>query len=90
MQNQLKEIENKKTGRSSYCKYTKTEGAEIGRYAENHGAPNAFQIFKQIFPAIKQQGVSNFKRKYIELKSTDPSEPVTKSKEVRLSFSSSR
>ena len=36
VQNQLKEDEDKKAGRSFYCKYTKTDLAEIGRYATKH------------------------------------------------------
>ena len=69
-----KEVEDKKTGRSSYCKYTRTDRAEIGQYVAKSGVANAVQTFQQRFPAIKQQSISNFKLKYLELKSTDPSE----------------
>lgn len=45
----------KSTERStSYCKYTKTDRAEIGRYVANHGVANLVRKFKQRFPAIKQ------------------------------------
>ena len=77
MQNQLKEVEDKKPGWSCYCKYTKTGRDEIGQCAANHGIANAVQKFKQKFPAIKQQSVSNFKHNCIELKGTDPSQDVT-------------
>ena len=55
--------------RSSYCKYTKIDRAEIGRDAAKHGVANAVQKSKQRFLTIKQ--------KYLELKNTDPSEPIT-------------
>ena len=74
VRNQLKKVEDKKTGRSSYCKYTRTDRAEIGQYVAKSGVANAVQTFQQRFPAIKQQSISNFKRKYLELKSADPSE----------------
>ena len=77
MKNQLKDAEDQKAGWSSYCKYTNTDRAEIGQYATNHGVVNADRKFKQRFPAIKQKSVSDFKRKYLELTSIDPSEPVT-------------
>ena len=52
MQNQLKDVKDKKAGWSSYCKYTKTHRAEIGRYAANHGVTNAVRKWKQRFPLL--------------------------------------
>ena len=63
MQNQLKEVEDKKAGRSPYCKYTKIVQAEIGRYVANHGVTDVVRKFKQRFSLIKQQCLSSFKRK---------------------------
>ena len=77
MRNHLKEVEDKKAGWSSYCKYTKTDRDAIGKYTANHGIANAVRKCKQRFPAIKQHSVSDFKRRYIELKSTNSSEAVT-------------
>ena len=39
---------------------------------------NAVQKLKLTFPAIKQQSVYDVKHKYLELKSSDPSESVSK------------
>ena len=75
--NQLKEIKDKKAGRSSYCKYIKTNQTEIGRDAAKYCVANGVQKSKQRFPTIKQKGESDFKRKYLKLKNNDPSEPAT-------------
>ena len=64
--------------RLSCCKYIRTDRAETRKYAANHGVANAFQKFKQKFSVTKQQRVFAFKRKYLELKSTDPSQPASK------------
>ena len=72
VQKQLKKVEEKKVGRSSYRKYTKTERAEIGQYAAKHGGAKTVRKFEIKYPGIKQQSVSDFKRKYNELKRTNP------------------
>lgn len=41
VRNQLNEAKDKKAGRTSYCKYTTTDRAEIGQYAANHGVAYA-------------------------------------------------
>ena len=69
---ELKKVEEKKAGRTAYRKYTKTERAEIGKYAALHGVGKAMRKYEQKYPGIKQQSVSDFKRKYKELKSRDP------------------
>ena len=74
---QLRQVEETKTRRSSYCKYAKTDRAEIGCYAVNHGVASAVRKFKGKFPAIKQQSVSNFKLKHLELQRKGPSASVT-------------
>ena len=45
VRNQLKKVEDKKTRRSSYCKYTRTNRAEIGQYVAKSGVANAVQTF---------------------------------------------
>ena len=62
VRNQLKEVEGRKAGLSSYCKYTKTDRAEIGRYVANHGIANLVRKFKQRFPAINPFSTTNFEK----------------------------
>ena len=85
--NPLKEIKDKKAGRSSYCKYIKTIQTEIGRDAAKYGVANGVQKSKQRFPAIKQKGESDFMRKYLKLKNNDPSEPATESQAKKRGYS---
>ena len=44
-----KQLKETKTRRSSYCKYTNTDRAKIGRYAVNHGVASAVRKFKGKF-----------------------------------------
>ena len=85
--NPLKEIKDKKAGRSSYCKYIKTIQTEIGRDAAKYGVANGVQKSKQRFPAIKQKGESDFMRKYLKLKNNDPSEPATEIQAKKRGYS---
>ena len=68
----IEESRGKKVGWTAYRKYTKTERAEIGKYAALHGVGKSMRKYEQKYPGIKQQSVSDFKRKYKELKSRDP------------------
>ena len=77
VQKQLKKVEEKKVGLSSYRKYTKTERAEIGQYAAQHSVAMAVRKYEKKYPGIKQQSVSDFKRKYNELKREEPSASIT-------------
>ena len=62
VRNQLKEVEDRKVGRSSYGKYTKPDRTEIGRYASNHGIANAVRKFKRRFPAINPFSTRKIKK----------------------------
>lgn len=90
IRNQLKKAEDKKAGCSYYCRYTKTDRAEIWRYAANHDASNGVWKFNQRCLAIKQRKLSYFERTYLEMKSIDPSELVTEIEAKKHSCLSSR
>ena len=62
VRNQLKEVEDRKVGRSSYGKYIKPDPAEIGWYASNHGIANAVWKFNQRFPAINLFSTTKIKK----------------------------
>ena len=75
---ELKKLEEKQTGRSKYVKYSAKQRAEIGEFASKYSVSTAMKHFREKYPGIKQQNVSDFKRKYKEIRSFGrPSTEVT-------------
>ena len=66
---ELKKLEEKQTGRSKYVKYSAKQHAEIGEFASKYSVSTAMKHFREKYPGIKQQSVSDFKRKYKEIRS---------------------
>ena len=66
---ELKKLEEKQTGRSKYVKYSAKQRAEIGEFASKYSVSTAMKHFREKYPGIKQQSVSDFKRKYKEIRS---------------------
>ena len=77
VQKQLQKEEKKKTGRSSYHKYSNAERAELGKFAAQHGVAKTVRSFSAKYPGLKQQSVSEFKKKYNDMKRTHPAEAIS-------------
>ena len=75
---ELKKVEeNCDKKRSKYKKYTDEDKTEIGKYAYKHGVSAALKHFDKRFSGLKQQTVSDYKRKYGEItKETNSSDVV--------------
>ena len=69
---QLVKVENQKSTRKPYNKWTPEERAEIGRYASHHGVSSTIRHFHLKYPTLKKQTVSDFKKGYESQLKIDP------------------